>query len=157
MAKDKSPSSDRRNLRDRAEKRVTAVEKRNIAGMSPDDIAVLIYELETHQLELEMQNEDLLRVQNEVLEMRDKYTELYDFAPVGYLTVNINGFIIQANLKLSAMLGFPGLSCSTKVLPPLSSRRIRISTINTEKRSVRRGRDKVVNCACTIHLGRFSG
>ena len=105
MAKDKSAWSDKRNLRDRAEKRVTAVEKRNIADMSSDDIAVLIYELETHQLELEMQNEELLRVQNEVVEMRDKYTELYDFAPVGYLTVNSNDFMIQGNLKLAAMLG----------------------------------------------------
>jgi PAS domain S-box-containing protein len=51
-----------------------------------------------HQIELELQNEELLRVQLELTDFRDKYVDLYDFAPVGYLTLNDQGQILEANL-----------------------------------------------------------
>ncbi|MCU7807603.1 MAG: EAL domain-containing protein [Candidatus Thiodiazotropha sp. (ex Semelilucina semeliformis)] len=107
MSKDKRLSTDRSELRRRAEKRVIPADKQGIAEMSTDDIAALLHELETHQIELEMQNEELLSTQNVLVEMRDQYTELYDYAPVGYVTVSTQGLIVQSNLTFAEMLGLP--------------------------------------------------
>ncbi len=63
MDKDEQMATKLQQLRHRAEQQVTPVNKQDIAGMSADDIAVLIHELETHQIELEMQNDELLRAQ----------------------------------------------------------------------------------------------
>jgi len=64
----------------------------------------LIHELRTHQIELEMQNEALRHAEKELVEVRDRFSDLYDFAPVGYLTINDKGIILQANLTLSSIL-----------------------------------------------------
>ncbi len=104
---DKELTSDNKQLRARAEKLATSVDKRNIAEMSTDDIALMLHELETHQIELEMQNEDLRTSQIELTEMRDQYAELYDFAPIGYITLSNKGLILQSNLTFTQMLGVP--------------------------------------------------
>jgi PAS domain S-box-containing protein len=62
------------------------------------DLHKLIEDLHVHQIELEMQNEELRRAQLELEEARDRYSDLYDFAPVGYFTINDNGLILEANL-----------------------------------------------------------
>jgi len=62
-------------------------------------------ELETQQIELELQNEELLRVQEELELSRNKYAELYDFAPVGYFTFDSHGVILEVNLTGAQMLG----------------------------------------------------
>ena len=92
-------------LRERAERRLTTAGRQDIAQMSTDDIAVAIHDLETHRIELEMQNEELRQAQASLVEARDQYAELYDFAPAGYLTLDEKGLIIQANLTLADMLG----------------------------------------------------
>jgi PAS domain S-box-containing protein len=75
------------------------------AGSPPKkDILELFYELEVHQIELEMQNEELRRVQQELEESRNRYFELYDLAPVGYFTL-ANGTIVEMNLTGASMLG----------------------------------------------------
>jgi PAS domain S-box-containing protein len=61
--------------------------------------------LRNHQIELELQNDELRRVQDELVEIRDRYVDLYDFAPVGYLTLNDNNLIEEANLTLAELLG----------------------------------------------------
>lgn len=111
-------STDLKNLRTRAEKRVTPDGKDDIARMSIDDILRLVYDLETHQIELEMQNEDMREIQNQLIETRDQYTELYDLAPIGYLTISNKGIIIKANLTLVEMLG---VSRSELIMQPLSN------------------------------------
>ena len=65
----------------------------------------LIHELLTHQIELEMQNEELRMGQTELEESRQRYWELYDFAPVGYFTFDKNGLVKEANLTGASMLG----------------------------------------------------
>ena len=68
-------------------------------------MADLIHELEVHQIELKMQNDELRRIQGELEKTRDRYSYLYDFAPVGYFTLSEKGIIEEANLTLASMLG----------------------------------------------------
>ena len=64
-----------------------------------------MHELQVHQVELEMQNEELRRSRAEVEAGLERYTELYDFAPVGYLTLGLDGAIHQVNLTGASLLG----------------------------------------------------
>jgi PAS domain S-box-containing protein len=91
-------------LRERAEA-VLGAQGEDLPNASPEEVRKLVQELRTHQIELEMQNEDLRRAQEELVESRDRYSDLYDFAPVGYLTVSEQGLILKANLTVAEMLG----------------------------------------------------
>jgi len=64
----------------------------------------LIHELEVHEIELEMQNEELILARSAALDSADRYTELFDFAPSGYFILSRDGRIIEANLSGSKML-----------------------------------------------------
>jgi PAS domain S-box-containing protein len=92
-------------LRALAERRLTPAGKKDISEMSPEDIAGMIHELETHRIELELQNDELRQTQVKLTEARDQLSELYDFAPVGYITLDPAGLIVQANLTFANMLG----------------------------------------------------
>ena len=98
------PCSDFSDLRRQAEAQLEA-ETVSPEELSPVQCARLIHELQVHQIELELQNEELLRVQLELTDFRDKYVDLYDFAPVGYLTLNDKGQILEANLTAASFLG----------------------------------------------------
>ena len=76
-----------------------------IAKLSEEEIRKLVYDLQVHQIELEMQNEELRKAQIEIEESRQKYLDLYDFAPVGYFTVDEKGIILNANLTCAKILG----------------------------------------------------
>ncbi|HEY8907103.1 MAG TPA: PAS domain-containing protein, partial [Rhodoferax sp.] len=65
----------------------------------------VLQELRVHQIELEMQNEELLRTQAELDTSNARYFDFYDLAPVGYCTLSEKGVILQANLRTAAMLG----------------------------------------------------
>ena len=65
----------------------------------------LLYELQIHQIELEMQNEELRRVQEALDCERSRYFDLYDMAPVGYITLSDMGLILQANFTSCTLLG----------------------------------------------------
>lgn len=72
---------------------------------SEADILKLVHELEVHQIELELQNEELKKARSAAQDVTDSYTELYDFAPLGYFTLSTKGKIIGANICGSQMLG----------------------------------------------------
>jgi PAS domain-containing protein len=72
---------------------------------SEEDTKRLVHELEVHQIELEMQNAELKRSQEELELSRNKYVELYDFAPVGYFTFDLSGLIRKVNLTGAKLLG----------------------------------------------------
>ncbi len=83
----------------------------------PTDVAAAVHELRVHQIELEMQNEELRRAQLELDEQRTKYRELFDLAPVGYLTLSEKGIVADANLTAAHLLG---LECQLLVAQPFS-------------------------------------
>ena len=95
------------DLRRRAEKKLKEIAGNieDLSGMSPEKMASLIHELQVYQVELEMQNEELRRVQQELEKTRDRYSHLYDFAPVGYFTVSEKGIIDEVNLTGASIIG----------------------------------------------------
>jgi PAS domain S-box-containing protein len=76
-----------------------------IKEMPPQDKSKLIEELQIYQVELEMQNKELRRTQVNLTESRDRYSDLYEFAPVGYVTLSYHNLIVDANLTFVKMLG----------------------------------------------------
>lgn len=100
MGEDKKPDNKSEDLRRRAETQVRKSRwSDDVSKLSGEDVRVLAHELQVHQAELEIQNEELRRAQIELQESRDKYADLYDFSPVGYFTLNRHGHILQANLS----------------------------------------------------------
>ncbi len=100
-----SRHADAAALRMRAEDKVrepVAIEKES---SSPEEARRTLHELRVHQLELEMQNEELRRAQAEIEASRERYCDLYDMAPVGYLTINEKGLILEANITAATLLG----------------------------------------------------
>lgn len=73
--------------------------------LSPVEIRQLLHELQVHQIELEMQNDELCRTQHELEASHARYFELYELAPVGYLSLSGQGLILKANLTAATMLG----------------------------------------------------
>jgi len=71
------------------------------------DLKKVVHELQVHQIELEMQNEELKEGRKVAEELHQKYVTLYDFAPVGYLSLEPGGRILELNLTASTLLGRP--------------------------------------------------
>ena len=82
------------------------------------DVQTLIHDLSVHQIELEMQNEELLQAQNKLQQAKDKFQNLYNHAPVGYLSLDAYGMILQHNQTFGIMLDTPG---SVAIGSPFSS------------------------------------
>jgi PAS domain S-box-containing protein len=76
----------------------------SVREIASKDVKKLVEDLHIHQIELEMQNDELRKTQRKLEASRDRYSDLYDFAPVGYMTSSDKGFILEANLTIAAML-----------------------------------------------------
>ncbi len=72
---------------------------------SPEAIRTLLHDLSVHQVELEMQNEELQQAQRETERIKDRFARLYHQAPVGYITLSEQGLIVQHNQTFSRMIG----------------------------------------------------
>jgi diguanylate cyclase (GGDEF)-like protein/PAS domain S-box-containing protein len=94
------PKDLRRRAQERLKSRTAVIEK-----PSSKEARDLLQELQTHQVELEMQNEQLRQTQVELETALTRYTDLYDFAPVAYLTLDDRGCILEANLTATRLLG----------------------------------------------------
>ncbi len=92
------------DLRKRTEK-ILARQKKHLRELSSTDLKKLVNELATHQIELEMQNEELRRARCELETSRNRFLELYDFSPVGYFTIDTCSIIREVNLSGAEMLG----------------------------------------------------
>ena len=92
-----------RSLRERAESQIRALESDELPR-SAAEAGTLLHELRVHQFELEMQNEELRRAQLALDIARARYFDLYDLAPVGYVTVGEGGEIVEANLRACGLL-----------------------------------------------------
>ena len=82
-----------------------ALSGENETALSPETTRLMLHELHVHQIELEMQNDELRRTQVELEAARTRYFDLYDLAPVGYCSVSAQGLILQANLAAANLLG----------------------------------------------------
>jgi PAS domain S-box-containing protein len=105
MTEHKSGEDKTARLRRLAEERSRESATEIARTMAEQDYQGLVHELQVHQIELEMQNEELRMAQGQLSESLAKYSDLYDLAPVGYLTSNREGLILEVNLTFAGQLG----------------------------------------------------
>jgi two-component system cell cycle sensor histidine kinase/response regulator CckA len=115
-----SSASAKPSLRQQAEAKArekTVRRLENRETLSPKQAQQLLHELRVHQIELEMQNEELRRSQVELESSRERYFNLYDLAPVAYVTLSDKGLVLEANLTAAAQFG---IAISALVKQPLT-------------------------------------
>lgn len=105
MVSKKSQLDDENKLRRRAEERLLMKRSEKEVSQTDSETERLLQELQVHQIELEMQNTELCRIKNELELSLARYTDLYDLAPVAYLTISRDGVIQEVNLSGVNLLG----------------------------------------------------
>ncbi|MFH1872721.1 MAG: ATP-binding protein [Pseudomonadota bacterium] len=102
----------------RAAAEAALAQRRSSLPQGTQDPQHLLHELQVHQIELEMQNETLREAQAALEKSRDRYIDLYDHAPVAYLTLTADGLIAEINLTGATLLG---MERATLLQRPFSS------------------------------------
>ncbi|MGE5294720.1 MAG: ATP-binding protein [Solirubrobacterales bacterium] len=105
MRKEPNASGDAAELRRCAEARLNEQQADRAPPQTDADAQKLTHELQVHQIELEMQNAELQHARDQVETMLEKFTDLYDFAPVGYFSIDDQGLILDVNLTGTTLLG----------------------------------------------------
>src|ERR1700744_2542533 len=104
----------------------TPLEREQVLSRRPfvtqADARRLLHELEVHQLELEMQNAELREANNRIESLLQTYTDLYDFAPIGYFSLSESGDILEVNLAGAALLGIERSQLLSRRLPTFIAR-----------------------------------
>ena len=95
---------DAQELRRKAEEKLKGNAKNVSKSAKETDSKRLLHELQVHQIELEMQNEELREANFTAETALKKYTMLYDFAPMGYLTLDEDGSILELNFTAAELL-----------------------------------------------------
>ncbi len=103
MGSSRTPDPAQRRLE--AERRLRQSGRADGAALPEADARRLVHELQVHQVELEMQNEELERARDDLEYAVAQYTDLYDHAPVGYLTLDAAGTIRRANVAAARLIG----------------------------------------------------
>lgn len=104
MGQKPNESAELTRLRRQAEERLRLTNS-EVAAMPVKDVQRLVHELQVSQIELEMQNEELHRIQAELEAARDRYADLHDFSPAGHLMLYRHGTIMEANVRAGTLLG----------------------------------------------------
>ncbi len=125
----------------------------DLQQMPADAVRRLVHDLQVHQIELQMQNEELREAQLELARSRDLFTDLYDFAPVGYLTLESDMKIVQANLRASILFGVERKSLEGQSLVRFVSPECR-ETLGAHQRAALGSLEKQI---CEIALLRSGG
>ena len=118
---------------------------------SAADTRRLVHELQVHQIELEMQNEELSQASAQAAAAADKFSDLYDFAPVGYMTLDRNATIRQVNLSGARLLGLDRTRVLHRRLGPFVAKGDRVA-FNNFLHEVFAGRAKK-HCEVTLPRG----
>lgn len=105
MEREKKKLSDKASIRHKAEEQLKNRLSKIGNNLDEADLLKLLHELEIYHIEMEMQNEELLKANEHVKSAVEKYTAIYDFAPMGYFTLDHEGNISELNLSGAAMLG----------------------------------------------------
>jgi len=90
---------------EKVEKEMQTSPPETAAALSEEELRGIVHKLQAYQIELQLQNEELNQAREERDASRDMYRELYDFAPVGYLTLDHHGVIRKSNLAGAALIG----------------------------------------------------
>ena len=104
-SKDKTKPTVATELRRNAEAHLQENSSEGCLSHTNDETRRLVHELEVHQVELEMQNAELRHARYELESALEKYTDLYEFAPIGYVTLDRNGVIDTLNLAGASLIG----------------------------------------------------
>ena len=99
------PDDRTKDMRHQEDRQVQGPAKNFLVSARYEDIPTLIQQLQVQHVQLEMQNEELRQAQETLAEACEHYTQLYDFSPAGYVTLNSEGIIEEANLRFCALLG----------------------------------------------------
>ncbi len=154
---------ERRNLRHVAELKLTQM---NAIKTKTTDMAIgepfdnLLHELQVHQIELEMQNEELRCAHVALEESRDQYLSLFEFAPVGYLTLSAEGLITEINFTAEKLLGIDRKKLLSrplsKYLTPDSANDFHLCLVHLMQQDTKQCTDLKIkredNASCYVHM-----